>query len=126
MKALVVDDDVYCLSITSEFFRFKGFDVTAKLRPSCSATQQELDICIVEEPFYDVVISDNRMPGMTGLEFFELIDQKGCYVPASRKALLTGDMTQAEYDKALERGYKVFQKPCSLDLLDAWLSEVLG
>lgn len=125
MKALIVDDDVYCLNVTSEYFKYKGFDVTARLRPSCSAIERDLEICTIDHPCFDVVVSDNRMPGMTGLEFFEWIDQKECYVPASCKALLTGDLTQEEFNKATERGYKVFQKPCSLELLDLWLKEVL-
>lgn len=126
MKALIVDDDVFCLNVTSEYFKYKGFDVTARLRPSCSALEQELESCSIDGPCFDIVVSDNRMPGMTGLEFFELIDKKKCYVPVSCKALLTGDLTQDEFNKAVERGYKVFQKPCSLELLDLWLKEVLG
>lgn len=126
MKALIIDDDVYCLNITSEYFKYKGFEVTARLRPSCPASEQKMDVCTVEESRYDVIVSDNRMPGMTRLEFFESIDQKGCHISSSCKALLTGDMTQEEFNKATERGYKVFQKPCSLELLDLWLKDVLG
>lgn len=126
MRALVIDDDVYCLDITSEYFRYKGFDVTAQLRPTCPAMEQGAEICPVGQPHFDIIISDNRMPGMTGLEFFALLEQKKCRIPASHKALLSGDLTQEEFSKAVECGYKVFRKPCPLELLDRWLDDLLG
>ncbi len=125
MRALVIDDDVYCLNIASEYFKFKGFEVTALDRPSCQGFKRVDDGCEVMQPDYDIIVSDNRMPGMTGIDFFEFLDDVGCPIPVQRRALLTGDLTQEEFERASRRGVKVFNKPCSLGDLDLWLEEVL-
>lgn len=126
MRALVVDDDVFCLKVTSEFFKYKGFEVTALLRPSCPTMEMKAKQCVQNSAPFDVIVSDNRMPGMTGLEFFEFIEEKGCQLPLAHKALLTGDLTVEEHRRAKEKGYRVFEKPCSLSSLDKWLAEILN
>lgn len=120
MKALVVDDDVYCLKLTGDYLRYKGFEVTELLTPNCSADKTEQGVFST----YDVVVSDNRMPGMTGVEFLDYLSSAECPLPPERKALLTGDITQIEFSHAVERGYRVFRKPCSLESLDHWLAEI--
>lgn len=125
MRALVIDDDIYCLNLSTEYFKYKGFEVTALLRPSCEIIEQVVGGEKGTREF-DIIISDNRMPGMTGIEFFEKIDAQGCVLPVQRKALMTGDISQAEFDRAKARGITVFNKPCPLENLDQWLKEALN
>lgn len=124
-KALAIDDDVFCLDIAVEYLLDKNFEVTSSLKPTCPMIQQETDSCPMQVPDYDIVLSDNHMPEMTGLELFELQRERGCKVPPNHKALISGDISEKEHRIAEERGYKVFHKPTSLDLLDNWIDEVL-
>jgi len=123
-KVLVIDDDAYCLDIAVEYFLDKGFITTSQLRADCPMLQENLPACPMSEPCYDIIFSDNRMPEMTGLDFFIDQAQKGCKLPTQRKALISGDISAADEKKAKELGYKVFKKPCSLDILDLWIDEL--
>ena len=124
-SVLVIDDDVYCLDIAVEYFIDKDFSVTSSLNPTCPMIEQKLSICPADIPEYDIVFSDNRMPEMTGLEFFEYQRQRGCKVPPYRKALISGDISSEDERIAKNIGYRVFHKPTSLDLLDQWIDEAL-
>ena len=123
---LVIDDDVYCLNVAEGFFLEKGFTVTSSLKPSCPMVEQNLTKCPTSVFGYDIIFSDNRMPDMTGLEFFEYQRQRGCKVPPHRKALTSGDLSGSDQRIAENVGYKVFHKPTSLDVIDLWVDDVLG
>lgn len=120
-KALVIDDDVYCLDISVEYLLDKDFAVASELRATCTMMKKGLDSCPMSEPCYDFILSDNRMPDMTGLEFFTHQQQRGCKVPPQRKALISGDISGKDQKTAIKLGYKIFQKPCQLDTLDQWI-----
>lgn len=125
IKALVVDDDVYCLDVSSEYLMDKGFHVSSFSGPTCPLLERKLERCPVDAPCYDFVLSDNQMPEMTGLEFFLYQEQRGCKIAASRKALISGNISPEDRDIATSMGYKLFQKPTSLDLIDAWVDAIL-
>ncbi len=124
-KALILDDDVYCLDILADYLSDKEFDATSSLFPTCPMMEQNAATCPMQEPCYDIVLSDHHMPEMTGLEFFEYQRQRGCKVPPERKALISGDISREEEKTAQMIGYKVFHKPTPLNLIDGWIDEVL-
>ena len=125
-KALIIDDDVYCLDILLEYLSDMDFAVTSSLSPVCPMLEQNLDTCPMQISRYDIVISDNHMPEMTGLEFFEYQRQRGCKVPSEHKALISGDISLQDQAIAERRGYKIFHKPTPLDLIDSWIGAVLS
>ncbi|MEA3362174.1 MAG: response regulator [Thermodesulfobacteriota bacterium] len=125
-KALIVDDDIFCLDILEEYLSDQKFDVTSSLKPICPMMEQNVNTCPMQTPCYDIILSDNHMPEMTGLEFFELQRQGGCKLSPEHKALISGDISREEQEIAAERGYKVFHKPTPLNLIDSWLGEVSG
>ena len=120
-KALVIDDDVYCLDISVEYLLDKDFTVSSELRATCSMIKKGLNFCPMSKPCYDFILSDNRMPGMTGLEFFTQQQQSGCKVPPQHKALISGDISKTDQKIAEQAGYTIFQKPCPLNTLDQWI-----
>ena len=124
-KVLVIDDDVFCLNLAEEYFIDQGFSVTSSLRATCTMIEQGTEACPLNTCVYDIIFSDNNMPGMKGLELFEYQRQRGCKIPIQRKALISGDLSGNDQKMAKSIGYKVFHKPTSLDLIDAWVDEVM-
>ena len=124
-KILVIDDDVCCLDIAVEYFLDKDFSVTSSLNPTCPMMEQNLTTCPAVTSDFDIIFSDNRMPEMTGLEFFEYQRQRGCKIPPYRKALISGDISNEDQKIAEDIGYKVFHKPTPLNLFDRWIDIVL-
>jgi len=123
-KALVIDDDVYCLDISVEYLTGKDFAVTSALRATCPRLANGLETCPMTEPCYDFILSDNNMPDMTGLEFFLEQQNRGCKIPSAHKALISGDISAADMAMAKKMGYTVFQKPCLLETLDQWIDSI--
>ncbi len=124
-KVLVIDDDVGCLDVAEEYFLDKGFSVTASLSAICPMIEQGAATCPQRTPEYDIIFSDNNMPGMRGLELFEYQRQRGCKLPPHRKALISGDLSGDDQKLAKGMGYQVFHKPTSLDSIDLWVDEVM-
>jgi len=124
-KVLVIDDDIYCLDSMIEYLSDKNFTITSSLKPACPMLNGNT-ICPMQTPCYDIVLSDNQMPGMTGLDFFQFQTQNGCKVPPHHKALISGNLSREDQKTAEEMGYKVFQKPTPLSQIDHWIDEVLA
>jgi len=103
-KILVVDDnteilDVLELTLAEDYHIFKA-----------QSAQEALDILSQQE--IDLIITDQRMPGMTGVELLEktLVDN-----PRMIKILLTGYIDRNDLIKAIKQGkvYKYIAKPFS-------------
>jgi CheY-like chemotaxis protein len=125
-KALVIDDDAYCLDVCAECLKDKGLHVSSLLCPTCTMIEKNLESCPMSVPCYDIVLSDNNMPKMTGLEFFSYLAQRGCKVPPHCKALISGDLSPKDRRVAESMGCKVFQKPTPLSLIESWVDASLG
>jgi len=103
-KILVVDDntdilDVLELTLTEDYHIFKA-----------QSAQEALDILSQQE--IDLIITDQRMPGMTGVE---LLENTLAYNPCMIKILLTGYIDTNDLIKAINQGkvYKYIAKPFS-------------
>jgi signal transduction histidine kinase len=102
IRVLYIDDEVNNLQSFKALFR-KDYDIfTAE---SGAEAKQILDIESIH-----VIISDQRMPGMTGVEFFESILEKH---PHPIRILLTGYTDIQVVVEAINRGqvYRFIDKP---------------
>ena len=99
---LYVDDDVNNLVVFKSAF-MDHFDVV-----TCSDPQQA--IAIMEKEGFPIVIADQRMPGMKGVEFFEIIKDK---YPFTIRMILTAYSDVGDVLDAINRGnvYKYITKP---------------
>lgn len=107
-KILTVDDEAEILEIldialSQDYHMFKA-----------QSGQEALDILSSEE--VDLIIADQRMPGMTGIEFLEKSLE---YNPRIIKILLTGYTDSEALIKAINQGrvYKYITKPVKPDEL---------
>jgi len=74
MKILIVDDDPQSLSSTSRILEHAKHEVT-----SVSSGMDALKV--LESSVPDLIITDVRMPGMSGMQFVEAYQKKGLTIP---------------------------------------------
>jgi len=73
-KVLIVDDDTEFISLLSDIFRHAGFEVAAELNGRAGLDR-------LGRESFDLVVSDHRMPGMTGLEFMSALREFDAFTP---------------------------------------------
>jgi CheY-like chemotaxis protein len=124
LKALVIDDDPQCRDLLAEIL--SEMDYRVSLYGSPDEFLANHDGCTSEgEPCYNVVISDNRMPGMLGIDFLNrLTADFGCRLPTHRMALISGDWHPHDLNWAEESGFQIFHKPTSITAIFTWLESL--
>lgn len=102
IKVLYVDDERNNLQAFKALFR-KDYDILL-------AESAEEGLKVLEKEVIHVIICDQRMPGMTGVEFFESILEK---FPYPIRILLTGYTDIQAVIEAINRGqiYRFIDKP---------------
>lgn len=71
-RAIVIDDDESCRSLLSMMLQQRGYEVVCLPYPTaCPLFEDEECSCLQEEVCGYFLFSDNRMPGISGLEFVE-------------------------------------------------------
>ncbi|SHM21245.1 Response regulator receiver domain-containing protein [Chitinophaga jiangningensis] len=99
---LYIDDEVHNLNAFKASFR--------RLYNVFTATSAEEAEKLLKEQEFHIIISDQRMPKMTGIEFFESILER---YPEPIRMLLTGYADINAVVDAINKGqvYKYFSKP---------------
>jgi len=106
---LLVDDEDAILSSLRRLFRRDGYHIL-------TATSGAQGLALLAEQAVDVIISDQRMPGMTGIEF--LREARRLY-PDTVRITLSGYTDLQSIIEAVNEGavYKFLTKPWDDDLL---------
>ncbi|UYQ93421.1 response regulator [Chitinophaga horti] len=108
IRILYIDDEVHNLNAFKASFR--------RLYAIQTAESAEEAYKLLEENDFHIIISDQRMPKMTGIEFFESILEKHA---EPIRVLLTGYADINAVIDAINKGqvYKYFSKPWNEDEL---------
>ncbi len=124
-SALLFDDDPGCRNLYTLVLEAKGYKVTTFSDPLLFLQQIETAVCpcSANAPCVDVILTDNNMPGMTGLEFLAQLGKMSCKVSNQRKAVISGHWPEEQVAQAEQLNCKVFQKPTPLKDINAWLDE---
>jgi len=119
--AIILDDDPVILKIVSMAFRLWGYEVEAygNVGESPMATERHPSTCQAEAPCYDVLVTDNLMPGTSGLELLHMRRDAGCKIP--RRILISGNLDADQAATAHALGCDVLAKPFSMEDLDRLL-----
>lgn len=115
---LLIDDDVLQLDMLRMWLTHDGFDVT-------TAEGGAAAIAVLEARGFDAIVTDLRMPGVTGLDVVEAAHAR---YPAMPVIILTGQGSVAEALEALREGQAVefLQKPLrDLQLLSRALRKAM-
>jgi DNA-binding NtrC family response regulator len=93
-RLFIVDDEPNVCRVLATLFQREGWDVLTFNRPEEALNAQaENDV--------DVLITDLKMPGMTGIEFLQALRERGCSVPV---VMITGHGTIASAVEAIKLG----------------------
>ena len=105
-KILVVDDDPTFISLVTEAFLREPYRVL-----SSSSAKDALEL-LAAQPV-DVVVSDEKMPGMTGSEFLARVRKQ---YPETVRMILTGHASLEAAIRSINEGeiYRFFTKPCNI------------
>lgn len=120
-RVILVDDEPVVLHMLKMFFELRGYDVIACREPVRCPVYGDHAKCGNLRPCADVLITDNRMPKMSGIELLEAQKHKGCRLPAGNKALISGYLDELELRKIEELGCAFLEKPFTPDEMEAWL-----
>ncbi len=115
-KILVVEDDEEMRALLEEFFLEEGFE-TESVNDGSEAFRK-----LVKESF-DLVITDIRMPGLTGLDILPGIRKLQPEVPI---IVITAFGSDEVRQRALERGATAYlEKPIQFKTLRSLVCEVV-
>jgi two-component system probable response regulator PhcQ len=103
---LIVDDEPTVTAVLRDAFSREPYRIL-------SAGSAEDALPILDREEMDVVISDERMPGMSGTEFLAVVRKK---YPDSIRMILTGHASLESAVRAINEGeiYRFFTKPCNV------------
>ncbi|KMP10941.1 hypothetical protein UR09_04800 [Candidatus Nitromaritima sp. SCGC AAA799-A02] len=106
---LIVDDDENILNSVKRSLKKENFNVL-------TATDARQGLKYLTEKSIDVVVSDQNMPGMTGIEFLKQVKIK---YPKTTRMLFTGFADKDVSVRAIQETnvFKILKKPCNADEL---------
>lgn len=107
---LLVDDDVAVLNMTRKRLQRRGHRVVA-----CSSGKEAL--AVLERETFNAMVSDVRMPGMTGMDLLRAVRDRDLDLPV---LLMTGDPELDSASAAVEYGaFQYLIKPVAAGQLEA-------
>ena len=116
-RILVIEDDQEMRSLLKDFFEEEGFEIDSVSNGS------EVFRILVREPF-DLVITDIRMPGLTGLDILPGIKK---LQPEAPIIVITAFGSEEVHRRAIERGATAYlEKPIHFHELRTMIREIIS
>jgi DNA-binding response OmpR family regulator len=116
-RILVVEDDAEMRSLLKDFFTEEGFEID-----SVSNGSEAFRILVRE--LFDLVITDIRMPGLTGLDIIPGIKK---LQPEAPIIVITAFGSEEVHRRAIERGATAYlEKPLRFHELRTMIREIIS
>jgi len=127
MRVFLIDDDDKFRNLITIFLKTRGYEVISATDPTgCAVYDVPGKPCPHDYPCGDILLIDQNMPNMTGLEFIRLQQQRGCKGSIRHKALMSANLSDDEQQQAIELGCALFRKPFRITSLLEWIESVEG
>jgi len=125
LRIVIFEDDQALASMLKLVLSKGGHDVQVFPDPTiCPVYRDHETECINGTPCADVIISDYKMPHMTGLDFFKLMRMRGCKAKDENKLLITGSVISAEMKHDIKGlGCCCIKKPFKISKIVNWVDE---
>jgi CheY-like chemotaxis protein len=118
-RVLVVDDESAIMAVETSILQHLGYNVTA-----CLKSTEALQIFLARPDDFDLVVTDQTMPGMTGIQ---LIKEVHALRPNMPVVLCTGYSDQVSKESAQQHGITEFlSKPLSVSTLGKAVKQALS
>lgn len=116
---LLVDDEQNILDSLSRILKPARYQVLTS-----NSAAEALSLLKKEKGLIDVILSDNKMPKMTGIEFLGKVKE---LFPDIIRIMLTGKSDVEDAKRAINEGgvYKFLTKPCEPDELKIAIRDAL-
>ncbi|NOX66968.1 MAG: sigma-54-dependent Fis family transcriptional regulator [Chlorobi bacterium] len=116
-KILSIDDDKNFLISIKNVLELEDYNVTI-----ISNSQKVLDV--IQNEYFDVILLDVKMPGLNGLELFDLFTEK---IPGTPVIMISGESNINTAVDVIKKGvYDFIEKPLDPDYLLSLLDKVLA
>jgi len=126
MRIFLMEDDPHYRRALKSYLELLGHEVIDSEDPSgCPIYNELAEECQHDFPCGDMLLIDNNMPKMTGLEFLKRQSERGCKGMMKNKALMSAGLSDEERDQAREMGCQVFTKPFRLYRLREWIEDAI-
>lgn len=123
-RIIILEDDTSTREALSAALASRGYEVLSAAEPVLCPLYCDLDArCEHEFACGDLLLSDNHMPRMTGLQFVTRQGERGCKGVVHNKALVSGDWREEDLAEAGRLGCRIFTKPYKLDDVFSWIEE---
>lgn len=108
---LFVDDDSNLLEGISRLLTVERSDILFS-----TATSAEEALKILGEKQFDVIVSDQKMGGISGLTLLSIAREK---YPAMKRIMLSAQVHEDVYHEAESLAHKYIPKPCEFETIIA-------
>jgi len=123
IRVVLLEDNEGIRSLMTTLLESRGYEVYAFTTPAICPLQETPDCtCGDHERCADIILTDYRMPFITGMEFIKNQKNKRCKAPFM--AMMSGEWGNDEVAKARDFGCTIFEKPFDLDEITAWLDDI--
>ncbi len=96
-RIIVFEDDEASRNLLTLVLERRGYEVISSPDPTLCPIYSNLgESCPHEDACGDFLLTDNRMPRMTGIDFVEVQSQRGCKGIVKNKAVISGTWSPEE------------------------------
>jgi DNA-binding response OmpR family regulator len=123
LRILVLDDDAETRDLLKIALSNKGHDVTVLADPTeFPFLNKDSCPCSPDSPCTDILISDNIMPNIEGIDLFKKLKECGCQpLIKGNVAIMSGYLTIHYMNELNALGIHYFRKPFNLSEIYDWV-----
>lgn len=124
-RILIIDNDEGSRESIAIFCEMLGNEPNTDVNPAyCDVYSPSPCTCTKETACTDILLIEQNMPGMSGMELIQRQLDSGCKSVAHGKAIMSRALTVEETQLASELGCHVLQKPVTYEALEHLLSSI--
>lgn len=118
INVLIIEDSFYSADLNVRVLKKAGYIVQHKIVASKRAMQEAL-----KDRQWDIILSDNNMPGFDALQAIEVRNQSGSKAPF---AIVSEGISDRDIGQAMGKGCCAYISKENLDMLGQYVGRILG